>query len=195
MPERPSVRRDARLGSSAVAPLRSRRLDAGRRPPDIFALLAGRRRVGLVPRPGETGACWKRHVHDPGGARAGQPSGHGIAAARDRARPRARAGDRLPARGAGRRALPQPPTRSCMRTRSIATSAGPMPAGAVLPARLPSAASPWWRPAVPMRRSAPISTACGEAIHRSAGSTAGSIGRNSRRCLRARASMSAPTPR
>jgi heptosyltransferase-3 len=31
--------------------------------PTFFALLAGRRRIGLVPRPGETGAGWKRHVH------------------------------------------------------------------------------------------------------------------------------------
>jgi lipopolysaccharide heptosyltransferase III len=31
--------------------------------PTFFALLAGRRRVGLVPRAGETGAGWKRHAH------------------------------------------------------------------------------------------------------------------------------------
>jgi heptosyltransferase-3 len=31
--------------------------------PTFFALLAGRRRIGLVPRPGKTGAGWKRHVH------------------------------------------------------------------------------------------------------------------------------------
>jgi heptosyltransferase III len=31
--------------------------------PTFFALVAGRRRVGLVPREGETGAGWKRHVH------------------------------------------------------------------------------------------------------------------------------------
>jgi heptosyltransferase III len=32
--------------------------------PTLFAWLAGRRRVGLVPRAGMTGARWKRHVHD-----------------------------------------------------------------------------------------------------------------------------------
>ena len=31
--------------------------------PTLFALLAGRRRIGLVPHPGMTGARWKRHVH------------------------------------------------------------------------------------------------------------------------------------
>jgi heptosyltransferase III len=31
--------------------------------PTFFALLAGRRRVALVPREGETGAWWKRHAH------------------------------------------------------------------------------------------------------------------------------------
>jgi heptosyltransferase III len=31
--------------------------------PTFFALVAGRRRVGVVPRPGETGAWWKRHAH------------------------------------------------------------------------------------------------------------------------------------
>jgi len=31
--------------------------------PTLFALLAGGFRVGLVPRPGETGAAWKRPVH------------------------------------------------------------------------------------------------------------------------------------
>ncbi len=31
--------------------------------PTLFALLAGRLRIGLVPRPRETGAAWKRHVH------------------------------------------------------------------------------------------------------------------------------------
>ena len=31
--------------------------------PTFFALVASRRRVGVVPRPGETGAWWKRHVH------------------------------------------------------------------------------------------------------------------------------------
>jgi heptosyltransferase III len=30
--------------------------------PTFFALIAGRRRVGLVPRPGETGSRWKRHA-------------------------------------------------------------------------------------------------------------------------------------
>jgi heptosyltransferase-3 len=35
---------------------------AGDRPTG-FALVAGRRRVGLVPRAGETGAWWKRHAH------------------------------------------------------------------------------------------------------------------------------------
>ena len=31
--------------------------------PTFFAMVAGRRRVGLVPRAGETGAWWKRHAH------------------------------------------------------------------------------------------------------------------------------------
>src|SRR5262249_3937303 len=31
--------------------------------PTVFALIAGRRRVGLVPAPGETGAWWKRHAY------------------------------------------------------------------------------------------------------------------------------------
>jgi heptosyltransferase-3 len=31
--------------------------------PTFFAVLAGRRRVGLVPRPGSTGSGWKRHAH------------------------------------------------------------------------------------------------------------------------------------
>jgi heptosyltransferase-3 len=31
--------------------------------PTLFALIAGRRRVGLVPRPGMTGARWKRHAY------------------------------------------------------------------------------------------------------------------------------------
>ena len=31
--------------------------------PTFFALMAARRRVGLVPRPGQTGAWWKRHAH------------------------------------------------------------------------------------------------------------------------------------
>jgi heptosyltransferase-3 len=31
--------------------------------PTIFALLAGRRRAALVPRPGETGSWWKRRAH------------------------------------------------------------------------------------------------------------------------------------
>jgi heptosyltransferase III len=31
--------------------------------PTFFALVAGRRRIGLVPREGETGASWKRYVH------------------------------------------------------------------------------------------------------------------------------------
>ena len=31
--------------------------------PTFFAMLAGRRRVGLVPRPGGTGSGWKRHAH------------------------------------------------------------------------------------------------------------------------------------
>jgi heptosyltransferase-3 len=31
--------------------------------PTFFAMMAGRRRVGLVPRAGETGAWWKRHAH------------------------------------------------------------------------------------------------------------------------------------
>ena len=56
--------RDAGFGSAAVAPIRSRRFDASRRSSDLLCLLAGRRRVGLVPRAGETGAWWKRHVHD-----------------------------------------------------------------------------------------------------------------------------------
>jgi lipopolysaccharide heptosyltransferase III len=31
--------------------------------PTFFALVTGRRRIGLVPRAGETGAWWKRHAH------------------------------------------------------------------------------------------------------------------------------------
>jgi heptosyltransferase-3 len=31
--------------------------------PTFFAIVTGRRRVGLIPRAGETGAWWKRHVH------------------------------------------------------------------------------------------------------------------------------------
>ena len=31
--------------------------------PTFFAMLAGRRRIGLVPRPGTTGYGWKRHAH------------------------------------------------------------------------------------------------------------------------------------
>ena len=32
--------------------------------PTFFAFVASRRRIGVVPRPGETGAWWKRHLHD-----------------------------------------------------------------------------------------------------------------------------------
>ena len=135
MPERPSVRRDARLGSPAVAPLRSRRIDAGRRPPHFLRLAGGappgwpRAAAGRDRRLVETPRSSRR-----GGARAGHPPDHAIAAARDRARPRAGAGDRLPARRARRRSSRRSRlTRSCMPTRSIATSAGPMPAGAACP--------------------------------------------------------------
>ena len=31
--------------------------------PTFYAIVAGRRRVGLIPRAGETGAWWKRHAH------------------------------------------------------------------------------------------------------------------------------------
>jgi lipopolysaccharide heptosyltransferase III len=63
MPERPSI-------GEMLALLRRlwRRYDlvvstqAGDRP-TFFALVAGRRRAALVPRAGETGAWWKRHVH------------------------------------------------------------------------------------------------------------------------------------
>jgi lipopolysaccharide heptosyltransferase III len=63
MPERPSA-------GETLALVRSlwRRYDlvvstqAGDRP-TFFALVAGRRRVGLVPSAGETGAWWKRHAH------------------------------------------------------------------------------------------------------------------------------------
>jgi heptosyltransferase-3 len=63
MAERPSV-------GETLALLRAlwRRYDlvvstqAGDRP-TFFALLAGGRRVAMVPRSGETGAWWKRHVH------------------------------------------------------------------------------------------------------------------------------------
>jgi heptosyltransferase-3 len=64
MTERPSMGETLRLVRKLF-----RRYDlvvstqAGDRP-TFFALLAGRRRVGLVPRPGETGARWKRYVHD-----------------------------------------------------------------------------------------------------------------------------------
>ncbi len=63
MPERPSA-------GETLALVRSlwRRYDlvvstqAGDRP-TFFAMVAGRRRVGLVPPAGETGAWWKRHAH------------------------------------------------------------------------------------------------------------------------------------
>ena len=63
MPERPSA-------SETLALIRRlwRRYDlvvstqAGDRP-TFFAMVAGRRRVGLVPYAGETGAWWKRHAH------------------------------------------------------------------------------------------------------------------------------------
>jgi heptosyltransferase III len=63
MAERPSIGETVSLAGALF-----RRYDlvvttqAGDRP-TFFALLAGRRRVGVVPRPGETGARWKRHAH------------------------------------------------------------------------------------------------------------------------------------
>jgi len=63
MAERPSVAEALRLVGSLW-----RRYDlavstqAGDRP-TFFAMVAGRRRIGLVPRAGETGAWWKRHAH------------------------------------------------------------------------------------------------------------------------------------
>jgi heptosyltransferase-3 len=64
MPERPSAGETLALVGRLW-----RRYDlavstqAGDRP-TFFAVLAARRRVGVVPRPGETGAWWKRRVHD-----------------------------------------------------------------------------------------------------------------------------------
>src|SRR5262249_28717392 len=63
MPERPTL-------GETLALVRNlwRRYDlavstqAGDRPTG-FAMVAGRRRVGLVPRSGDTGAWWKRHAH------------------------------------------------------------------------------------------------------------------------------------
>src|SRR5712691_6198399 len=63
MPERPSAGATVALVCSLW-----RRYDlvvstqAGDRP-TFYALVAGRRRVGLVPGVGETGAWWKRHAH------------------------------------------------------------------------------------------------------------------------------------
>jgi ADP-heptose:LPS heptosyltransferase len=63
MPERPSA-----AETLALVGRLWRRYDlvvstqAGDRP-TFYALVAGRRRVGLVPPAGETGAWWKRHVH------------------------------------------------------------------------------------------------------------------------------------
>src|SRR5712692_3579225 len=64
MPERPSAGE-----AFAVVTSLWRRYDlvvstqAGDRP-TFFAWLAARRRVGVVPRPGETGAWWKHYLHD-----------------------------------------------------------------------------------------------------------------------------------
>jgi heptosyltransferase-3 len=44
--------------------------------PTFFALIAGRRRVGLVPRAGERGAWWKRHAHHV--AIAAEPESHRV---------------------------------------------------------------------------------------------------------------------
>jgi heptosyltransferase-3 len=76
MPERPSA-------GETLALVRSlwRRYDlavstqAGDRP-TFFAMVAGRRRVGLVPPAGETGAWWKRHAHHV--AVAGEPGSHRV---------------------------------------------------------------------------------------------------------------------
>jgi heptosyltransferase III len=64
MPERPSIGETI----AAVGDL-WRRYDlvvstqAGDRP-TVFSMIAARRRVGLVPPPGETGAWWKRHAYE-----------------------------------------------------------------------------------------------------------------------------------
>jgi heptosyltransferase III len=64
MPERPSMRETLALARDLF-----RRYDlavctqSGDRP-TLFALLAAPRRVGIVPRPGRTGARWKSRVHD-----------------------------------------------------------------------------------------------------------------------------------
>jgi heptosyltransferase-3 len=75
-PERPSVgetlalvRRLWRRYDLAVS------TQAGDRP-TFFAVVAGRRRVGLVPHAGETGAWWKRHAHHL--AVAAQPDSHRV---------------------------------------------------------------------------------------------------------------------
>jgi len=64
IPERPSVRETLALARNLF-----RRYDlavctqSGDRP-TLFAFLAARRRIGVVPGPGMTGARWKRFVHD-----------------------------------------------------------------------------------------------------------------------------------
>jgi len=76
MPERPSV-------GATLALIRRlwRRYDlvvstqAGDRP-TVFAMVAGRRRVGLVPPAGETGAWWKRHAYHI--AVAAEPGSHRV---------------------------------------------------------------------------------------------------------------------
>ena len=76
MPERPSA-----VVTLALVRSLWRRYDlavstqAGDRP-TFFAMVAGRRRVGLVPTAGETGAWWKRHAHHI--AVAAEPGSHRV---------------------------------------------------------------------------------------------------------------------
>ena len=71
--------------------------------PAIFPALAGRRRVGLVPRPGETGAWWKRHAYHC--AVAAEPDSHRVTQSA-RPRHRARSPIRRPISSARRAARP-----------------------------------------------------------------------------------------
>src|SRR5262249_46314048 len=132
--------------------------------PTFFGLIAARRRVGLVPRAGQTGAWWKRHAHhipvaaEPDCHRVtqllGLASALGLEQAPDIVWPQG---------GTAGEVTPIPPrTPSDIPARSIATSVGPTRAGALGRGAFPSADLRWWRLKAATRPSRLISTACGD---------------------------------
>jgi len=130
--------------------------------PTFLGLIAARRRVGLVPRAGQTGAWWKRYAHhipvaaEPDCHRVtqllGLASALGLQQAPDIVCPQG---------GTAEEFTPCTPYAVVHPSRSIATSVGPTRAGAPWRVDFPSADLRWWRLKAATPPSKPMSTACG----------------------------------